>query len=112
MDLNGLREISLSLPGATEDVKWGKDLCFSVGGKMFCVTGFEPDCGVSLKVGDDEFDELCETDGTGPAPYVGRYKWIAVRSFDRFTDDEWRYRVRRSYELIAAKLPAKLRPRG
>jgi hypothetical protein len=24
-----------SLPGATEDVKWGKDLIFSVGGKMF-----------------------------------------------------------------------------
>lgn len=111
MDLNRLRELCLSLPGATEDVKWGKDLCFSVGGKLFCVTGFEPDCGVSLKVRDDEFGPLCETEDIGPAPYVGRYKWIAVGSYARFSDDEWHHFVRQSHQLIAAKLPAKLRPR-
>ena len=36
-----LREICLALPGVTEDIKWGADLAFSVGGKMFCVLNTE-----------------------------------------------------------------------
>ena len=28
-----------SLPGATYDIKWGKDECYSVGGRMFAVIG-------------------------------------------------------------------------
>ena len=35
MTIEGLRSICRSLPGITEDVKWGSDLCFLVGGKMF-----------------------------------------------------------------------------
>ena len=110
MNLQGLRMFCLSLPGATEDVKWGDDLCFSVGGKMFCVTGFEPGSSVSLKVRDEEFGELCETENIEPAAYVGRYKWISVGNFERFSNDEWHHYVRQSYDLIASKLPAKLRP--
>ena len=30
MDIEMFREISLSLPSATEDIKWGNDLCFSI----------------------------------------------------------------------------------
>ena len=26
-----------NLPHATQDTKWGNDLCFSIGGKMFAV---------------------------------------------------------------------------
>ena len=39
MNIEQLRKYCLSFPHATEDVKWGNDLCFCVGGKMFCVTG-------------------------------------------------------------------------
>lgn len=110
MDREKLREYCLSLPGATEDIKWENDLCFSVGGKMFCVTGMEPDSGVSLKVCDSEFESLCETDDICPAPYVGRYKWVAIRKYDRFKDDEWKLYVRQSYDLIASKLPKAKKP--
>ncbi len=79
---------------------------------MFCVAGFEPGSGVSLKVGDEEFVELCETESIEPAPYVGRYKWILIRDPGRFRDDEWREIIRKSYRLIASKLPKKLRPSG
>jgi predicted DNA-binding protein (MmcQ/YjbR family) len=41
MNIEALRKFCLSLPAVTEDVKWGADLCFSVGGKMFCVTSME-----------------------------------------------------------------------
>jgi predicted DNA-binding protein (MmcQ/YjbR family) len=30
MTLDGLRQMCRALPGATEDVKWGQDLCFCV----------------------------------------------------------------------------------
>jgi predicted DNA-binding protein (MmcQ/YjbR family) len=38
MNIEQLRKFCLSFPGATEDIKWGADLCFCVGEKMFCVT--------------------------------------------------------------------------
>jgi len=41
MDLEEIRALCLSFPGATEDVKWGNDLTFSVGKKMFAVTGLD-----------------------------------------------------------------------
>jgi predicted DNA-binding protein (MmcQ/YjbR family) len=110
MNIQNLRDFCLSLPGATEDVKWGNDLCFSVGGKMFCVTGFEPGSSVSLKVPDEEFTSLCETGNIAPAAYVGRYKWISVSAPDRFSDDEWRHYIRQSYRLIVSKLPKNRRP--
>jgi predicted DNA-binding protein (MmcQ/YjbR family) len=105
MDLESLRSYCLSLPGTTEDVKWGADLCFLVGDKMFCVTGFE-ELAVSLKVKDEEFEDLCSRPGISPAPYLARAKWVHVTDGDTLSEKEWRYYIRQSYELIKAKLPA------
>jgi hypothetical protein len=59
MNIELLREYCLSLPGVTEDVKWGNDLCFCIYERMFCITGLnnEP-LMVTLKVKDEEFEEL------------------------------------------------------
>ena len=35
MDIDALRAICKKLPGVTEDIKWGNDLCFCIAGKMF-----------------------------------------------------------------------------
>ena len=35
MTLERLRELCLSMPGATEQIQWGADLVFKVGGRMF-----------------------------------------------------------------------------
>ncbi len=37
MDLESLREYCLSFANATEDIQWGDDLLFRVGGKIFAV---------------------------------------------------------------------------
>lgn len=108
MDLETLRAYCLSLPGVTEDVKWGADLCFLVGTKMFCVTGFD-ELAVSLKVKDEEFEELCSRPGISPAPYLARAKWVLVSGGDTLSDTEWKNYIRGSYELIKAKLPAGVR---
>lgn len=108
MNAEELRKIALSLPHATEDVKWGNDLCFCIAEKMFCVTGLEGEFGASFKVKDEEFDEMCSRQNIIPAPYVARYNWVAVRSTDALSDKEWKHFVKQSYELVKGKLSKKI----
>ncbi len=108
MDIESLRQLCNSFPGVTEDIKWGHDLCFSIGGKMFCVTGIEPPLSASFKVKDDEFDDMSSRPGMEPAPYVARYKWILVTDASKLSKKEWEHYIRQSYELVRSKLPKKI----
>ncbi|MDB5281228.1 MAG: hypothetical protein JWO06_303 [Bacteroidota bacterium] len=108
MTVEQLREFCLSLPHATEDVKWGNDLCFCIGGKMFCVTGFLEPLKASFKVTDEEFEELSASAGIVPAPYTARYKWIYVQDSNRFSKKQWEHYIQQSYELVKSKLPKKM----
>jgi|ERR1017187_7628566 predicted DNA-binding protein (MmcQ/YjbR family) len=108
MDIEILRKICLSLPGATEDIKWEADLCFLIGGKMFCVTGFEPGSSVTLKVPDPEFEEMIAGPGFSPAPYLARAKWVQVEDLDQLSKEEWSRLIQQSYELVKSKLPKKV----
>src|SRR5688572_5831177 len=109
MNVDYLRQFSNSLPGVTEDVKWVKDLCFSIGGKMFCVTSLEGPFSVSFKVKDEEFDELCAKPGFEPAPYMARAKWVLVTGTASLKKKEWEYYIRQSYDLVSSKLTKKAR---
>ena len=108
MDIETLSNLCRSLPAVTEDVKWGHDLCFSVAGKMFCVAALEGPLTVSFKVRDEEFDELSNSPGMRPAPYVARYKWVLVEDVNELSRKQWEHYVRQSYDLITARLPKKL----
>ena len=109
MDLETLRSICLNFPGVTEEVKWGNDLCFCVGGKMFCVTSLEPPHQFSFKVTDNEFDELSETEGFKPAPYLARAKWVLATDSAKLSRKELKNYLQQSYEIISSKIPKKLR---
>jgi predicted DNA-binding protein (MmcQ/YjbR family) len=109
MNIEELRALCLSFPSVTEDVKWGADLCFCVGEKIFCVTGLEGAFSASLKVPADQFDELAAQDGIIPAPYLARYKWVLVTDADALSKAQWEQFTRQSYDLVLAKLPKKLR---
>src|SRR3954469_19511930 len=112
MNLDQLREFCLAFPGATEDIKWGADLCFSVGGKRFCVTGADSIAGgLSLKCTPEKFNELIEREGIDPAAYVGRYKWVRIADLDAVTPGELKELISTSYKLVRDKLPKKLRDR-
>lgn len=76
MTLDAIRRICRSLPGITEDIKWGCDLAFSVGGKMFCVVNTESPHQMSFKCTADDFAELVEREGLIPAPYLARAMWV------------------------------------
>lgn len=108
MNVDSLRSLCTSLPHVTEDIKWGNDLCFSIGGKMFCVTGMSIPLMVSFKVSDEEFDELNNLPGIKPAPYVARYKWILIEDESVLSKTKWEFYNRQSYTLVKSKLPKKL----
>jgi predicted DNA-binding protein (MmcQ/YjbR family) len=109
MNIEMLRKICSSLPAVTEDIKWGNDLVFSVGDKMFCVASLEPPFSCSFKVPDEKFDELSSQNGFTPAPYMARAKWVLVTDPSKLNKKEWEQYVKHSYELIKSKLTKKLR---
>jgi len=107
MNVDFLQKFCGKLPGVTTDIKWDNDLCFSVGGKMFCVAGLETPLKIGFKVADDDFDELSVREGFMPAPYMARAKWVLVTEPGKVTKKEWEKFVRQSYELVKAKLTKK-----
>jgi predicted DNA-binding protein (MmcQ/YjbR family) len=111
MTVEGLRQICMALPGATEDIKWGADLAFSVGGKMFCVVNVEPPHQMSFKCTPDEFAELIEREGIIPAPYLARAMWVQESELGAVIERrELERLLRSSYELVLATLPKSKRP--
>lgn len=109
MDFEAAKELCRTFPGCTEDVKWGADIVFSVGTRMFAVTASEaPATSMSFKVDDDRFLELTDRPGIVPAPYLARAKWVAVERVDALSDDEAAQLLRRSYQLVFARLTKKL----
>lgn len=99
----------LAWPGVEDSVKWEDDLVFSVAGKMFCVLCLRgPQAGsMSFKVEDHRFLELTERPGFIPAPYLARAHWVHVAVPARVPATELQALLRRSYELVRAKLPKK-----
>jgi predicted DNA-binding protein (MmcQ/YjbR family) len=110
MNIDQLRKLCLGLPGATEQIQWKDDLLFKVGGKMFAITPLEPArLWLCIKADPEEFTDLTERLGIIPAPYLARAKWIAVESPGVLSRSEVEALVRKSYELVAAKLPRRVR---
>lgn len=106
MDIEQLRKLCLSLPGVTEQVQWGDNLVFKVGGKMFAVAPLEPArVWLTIKADPEEFADLTERPGIIPAPYLARAKWIAIESAHILPQSEVETLLLRSYDLVAAKLP-------
>jgi len=105
MKLDGVRQICRSLPGVTEDIKWGADLAFSVGGRMFAVVCVDPPHPISFKCSPEDFGELAERPGLIPAPYLARAQWVQEQELGNALDRaELERLLRAAYELIRAKL--------
>ena len=110
MNAEWLREVCLAFPGASEQIQWGYDLVFKVGGRMFAVTPLEPApvC-LSFKASPENFAELTERPDIIPAPYLARAQWVALQTRDALPAEELTRLLRDSYDLVLAKLPKKIR---
>lgn len=111
MDIEAIREYCLSFPHATEDVKWGNDLVFSIGGKMFAVAVLDAASPVKItfKCTPEIFAKLIEQEDIIPAPYAARYYWVALQRWDVLNTKELKAYIKDSYEMVLAKLPKKVR---
>lgn len=98
------------LPGATRDIKWGADLVFSVGGKMFAMTPVDgSERGrLAFKVPEERFLELTDQPGIIASPYLARAHWITVVEPRRFGTAELSAHIQVSYGLVRAKLTKKM----
>ena len=102
--------ICRQMPAVKEDIKWGHDLVFSIGGKMFCVAGLDQSpTTASFKVKDEEFEEMCNRPGFKPAPYVAKYKWVWIEDINKMKKTDWKKYLQQSYNLVKNKLSSKLK---
>ena len=102
-----LEEICLSKKGATYDIKWGKDLCYLIGEKMWCATGTEPPFHVGFKTTPEDFASLTERQGIEPAKYLARAHWITVKELHSLSKEEWEQQLEQAYQLVFQKLTKK-----
>lgn len=104
MDVDSIREYCLSFPSAKENLQWGENLCFKVNKKIFAILdlGSVPQH-LCFKCTPEDFAELTEVEGIGPAPYVGRYKWVLLERLDVLPARELKELIQSSYGMVAAK---------
>ena len=111
MRLPALRRFALSLPLTTVVKQWGECLVFKVAGKMFLIIALDAEVidGVVFKCTPEEFDDLTDIDGITQAPYCAKRHWVRVGDLATLPAAELERRIRRSYDLVVAKLTKKLR---
>lgn len=109
MDNESVRAYCMSFPHVTEEILWGADLVFKIGGKMFAVIGLDAgsDHRMSFKATPEKFAELIERNGIMPAPYVARYHWVALERFNALSEKELKSLLKTAYDLVFEKLPKK-----
>jgi predicted DNA-binding protein (MmcQ/YjbR family) len=104
MNADTIREFCLSFPLAKENLQWGDDLCFKIGGKIFAIISLD-NRQLCFKCTPEVFAELIERPDIRPAPYVGRYNWVMLDRLDALHSDELPELIRHSYEIVSAKVP-------
>ncbi|MDH3649706.1 MAG: MmcQ/YjbR family DNA-binding protein [Saprospiraceae bacterium] len=107
MDHESLAKTCLSLRGTHEDLKWGKDLCYCVGEKIYCITDIDPPFKVSFKVTPEQFSELIGRYGIEPAPYLARHHWVLITDVGALKRNEWSQYIEDSYQQVFSKLSKK-----
>lgn len=109
MDLESLRAFCLSLPHAGEKTAWESHILFTIAGKMFCISTFEPanPTKMSFKCTPEVFAELCERENVIPAPYMARNHWVSLVEWDALSASELKGHIRESYRLVFERLPKK-----
>ena len=107
MDVEMFREYCLSLPGTTEEIKWGDNLCFMIEKKIFVISSLDAGT-LAIKCNPEEFDELIARDGIKQAWHLAKRQWIGIESLDVMPVTELKKRVAESREMVLKKLTKKL----
>lgn len=101
-----LKEFCRGLTATTEDVKWGVNLIFSVGGKMYAGFDVEGSSDYAFVCDEEDFDLLTEREGIVPAPYSARFGWVKV-SPGALSAAEAKGYLTKAHGIVGARLSKK-----
>ena len=114
MNIEQIREYTLSLPGVTEDQPFGDDIItFRLEGKIFVclwIGGGENDMKnseprLALKLSPERNEELrAQFSAVAPAYHWNKKHWSDVY-YEQLSDSQVMAWIRESHQLIASKLP-------
>lgn len=109
MNHESIRDHCLSLPHATEIVRWGGHLLFKVGGRMFAIVDLDGrNC--SFKCTPEAYAELVEMPDILPASHnMWKQQWVTAETLDALPDREFRVFLTESYGLVRDRLSKKER---
>lgn len=108
MDLDTLREICMAKSGATEELQWEVHLLYKVGGKIFCIGSLNAEDGATIKVNEEDFDEMVSKPGIQQAGHMAKRMWVTIKPESKLSLKQWKEYIDVSYELIKSKLPKKV----
>ena len=118
MDIEQVRDYTLSLLGVTEDQPFGDDvityriegkifLCLSLGGGQHDMRNSEPR--LALKLTPERNEELREQySSVTPAWHWNKKHWSDVY-YEQLEDDLVKTIIKESYDLVVSKLPKSIR---
>jgi predicted DNA-binding protein (MmcQ/YjbR family) len=115
MDLADVIDLCLSLPGAEETQPFGPEaLVYKVGGKLFAITvPEEHPARINLKCDHERSLELRDQyQAIKPGWHMNKKHWNTLVLDGSVPPKLIRELVQHSYDLVAASLPAKLRPKA
>jgi predicted DNA-binding protein (MmcQ/YjbR family) len=77
--------------------------------KIFCGTRLEGEFRTGIKCDESDFAFLIEREGIVPMPRLSSTFWIRIENSNSLNMLEWKQYVKKSYDLIIAGLPKKVR---
>ncbi len=110
MRLEEFEEICSALKGVATDMKWGENLCYMVKDKIFLLISLEVvPLTAAFKVDPEDFYELTGREGIIQAPHFAKTQWVSVTNISLLGKKEWEGWIKKSYDLVVQKLPAKVK---
>ena len=111
MNIEDFREYCLKKSGVTEEFPFDETtLVFKVMGKMFALTNLDGDWNLALKCDPDRAIDLREQySAIRPGYHMSKVHWNTVQMDGSLNDKLVLELIDHSYELVVAKLPARLR---
>ena len=111
MNIEDFREYCLKKSGVTEEFPFDETtLVFKVMGKMFALTNLDGDWNLALKCDPDRAIDLREQySAIRPGYHLSKVHWNTVQMDGSLNEKLVLELIDHSYELVVAKLPARLR---
>jgi predicted DNA-binding protein (MmcQ/YjbR family) len=109
MNIEEYRDYCLALPGVDESTPFGENvLVFKVMNKMFALTDIDNFESINLKCDPETaLDLRAKYSSVLPGYHMNKQHWNTILVNGELNDEQLKYWIKYSYDLVVAKLPKK-----